>query len=96
MDKEKIGAMMVDDIIERYKASKEFEKDAIKFVKKEILYEINATCASVGDEFAGGNINDKERQARFLEMVAKCRGQQEMVNQIFEQVFGEESPRYRP
>ena len=96
MDKEKIGAFVVDEIIGRYKASKEFEKDAIGFVRQNIDNEINAVCANAGLKFSNGDVNDVEKQNELTQVVEKCHNQKEMVKQIFEQVFGDNVPKFRP
>ena len=90
MDKEKIGAMIVDDIIGRYKASKDFEKDAINFVKKEITNEINAIGAKEYLDFMErGRLN-------FSDSVENTKTMRAWLDKLFDMAFGNDGPKYRP
>lgn len=95
MDKQKYGEFIVNEIIDAYKHSQEFQNDAIKFVKTEILNELNALNAQAFCEF-NNNIISAENETIsnlytdelcFNAEIAKQRRQ--YLEELFEITFGE-------
>ncbi len=95
MDKQKYGESIVNQIIDAYKHSQEFQNDAVKFVKTEILNEINAQNAQAFYEF-NNNVRSNENETIsnvwtdelcFNVEIAKQRRQ--YLEELFEITFGE-------
>ena len=95
MNKEKLGSVIVDDIINAYKKSDDFEIDAVDFVLNEILNEINAVCSNVGYKFVSGGLNP-DTENEFRETINVCNNQKKIIIETFKQVFGEGSKLQRP
>ncbi|MBP5722184.1 MAG: hypothetical protein J6X18_01180 [Bacteroidales bacterium] len=101
MNREKIGSMIVDEIISAYKNSEDFEKDAVEYVKKTILYELNAINSQAGCEFFSfmkGSDRIKvvkelkktdERSQKLIETLEKTKRLKETVEELFQLTFGE-------
>ena len=98
MDKQKYGESIVNQIIDAYKHTQEFQNDAVKFVKTEIANEINALNAQAFYEFSSNNNNVTSNENETISNVwadelcfnveiAKRRRQ--YLEELFEITFGE-------
>lgn len=95
MDKQKYGESIVNQIIDAYKKSKEFQDDAVKFVKKEIINEIHALNVKAYYELNNNIITDENNNVSkawadelcFNVEVTKQRLQN--LNELFDLTFNE-------
>lgn len=94
MNKAKYGESIVNQIIDAYRNSDEFKKDAVEFVKHEITNEINAIGANAFYRFAEevkamGDAEVIPLNADLCDSVENTKVQREWLDALFEMTFGE-------
>lgn len=82
MDREKLGASVVDSVIATYKDSQEFHDDAVKHVKDEIINHINAEMVTLGEKYFFGKSEPSD-----MEEFDTWRNRKEIINETFTLIF---------
>ena len=88
MDREKYGKMIVDQIINNYKSSKEFSDDARRFIYRWLDIILNYKIAGLGDNFARKfdlkNEATEEEKDKFVVGMAEYNRLKENMDKLFD------------
>lgn len=95
MDRKKYGEIIVDQIINDYKNSKEFRDDAIAFIFKWLTNIINYRIANVGLDLSLSNL-DKEAQKEFIKGMEKNNDLKEKIFDAYHLLTSEENQDFYP
>ena len=85
MDRQKYGEMMVNQIIEDYKLSDDFKRDAVEYVYRNIINHMNYREGHTADILATSNFSE-EAQNEFMNSMAKFKGLKNSLNTLFSQL----------
>jgi hypothetical protein len=99
MDKKTVGEKIVQDVINRYILSDDFEKDAIRYVYKKISDEYNSLIAECGHYFEHNGFDEfdivkPEVAKKFQDDMEPLISEREIFRKIFDRVF-KYSPDYK-
>lgn len=100
MDRKKYGEIIVDQIINDYKSSKEFSDDARRFVYRWLTCILNYKTADLGNCFVNG-LNDtmivpEENQQKFMEGMKMYNDLRENMDKLFDLMDTDEADTFRP
>lgn len=100
MDREKYGKIIVDQIINDYKSSKEFSDDARRFVYRWLNIILNYKIAGLGDNLVrnleGKNEVTEEEKNKFLVGMAEYDSLKENMDKLFDLMDTDEADSVRP
>lgn len=103
MNRTELGKIMVDSIIDDYKASNEFSQDAINYVNKWFAQILNLKMAALGDKFAeelgkATNVAEviEKTKAEFMNGMEKYNNMEKALIEAFEMLTGEDAEFCRP
>lgn len=100
MDREKYGKIIVDQIINDYKSSKEFSDDARRFVYRWLNIILNYKIAGLGDNLVrnleGKNEVTEEEKNKFLVGMAEYDCLKENMDKLFDLMDTDEADTFRP
>lgn len=86
MDRQKYGEMMVNQIIEDYKLSDDFKRDAVEYVYRKIMEHTNFSEAHTADILTTSNFSEEARN-EFMNSMAKFKGLKNSLNTLFNDTF---------
>ena len=100
MDREKYGKIIVDQIINDYKSSKEFSDDARRFVYRWLDIILNYKIAGLGDNLVrnleGKNEVTEEEKNKFLVGMAEYDRLKVNMDKLFDLMDTDEADTFRP
>ena len=100
MDRKKYGEIIVDQIINDYKSSKEFSDDARRFVYRWLNIILNYKSAGLGDNIVrnleGKNEVTEEEKNKFVAGMAEYNRLRENIDKLFELMNTDEADSFRP
>ena len=100
MDRKKYGEIIVDQIINDYKSSKEFSDDARRFVYRWLDIILNFKIAGLGDNLArnleGKNEVTEEEKNKFIVGMAEYGRLKENMDKLFDLMDTDEAGTFRP
>lgn len=100
MDKNKYGEIIVNQIINAYKNSEEFTRDASDFMRNWLTSIINAKTAQAGDTFvletSGGKTITEEAQNEFMSRMSKYKELKTKLDDLYELLNDEVAETFRP
>ena len=81
MDNNEYGRIIVEQIINDYKQSKEFKNDAVEYVRREVETELNFKAADAGLRF-GNSMESPIEKASFIAAMMKIKAQKEALSEL--------------
>ncbi len=100
MDRKKYGEIIVDQIINDYKSSKEFSDDARRFVYRWLDIILNFKIAGLGDNLVrnleGKNEVTEEEKNKFIVGMAEYGRLKENMDKLFDLMDTDEAGTFRP
>ena len=93
MDREKYGKIIVDQIINDYKNSKEYKQDAINYIYRWLTCILNYKAAGVGDCFVrdihGCMEVTEESKKKFMDGMEKYNDLRDKMDTLFKMLYGD-------
>lgn len=100
MDRKKYGEIIVDQIINDYRNSKEYRQDAANYIYKWLTCILNYKTADLGNNFVNG-LNGtmtvpEENQQKFMEGMEMYNDLREKMNTLFKMLSDEGADDWAP
>lgn len=100
MDRKKYGEIIVDQIINDYRNSKEYRQDATNYIYRWLTCILNYKTADLGSNFVNG-LNDtmtvpEENQQKFMDGMEMYNDLREKMNTLFKMLSDEGADDWAP
>lgn len=100
MDRKKYGEIIVNQIINDYRNSKEYRQDAANYIYRWLTCILNYKTADLGNCFVNG-LNDtmkvpEENQQKFMDGMEMYNDLREKMNTLFKMLFDESADDWAP